>query len=277
MLTFKKYKIFLDEISASGTFSRTVESLADHSPRSGELFLKHDVETSLGRALKMAKIEADCGHKATYYIQGSLIRQKFVKQCIYEIKLLGHEVSIHYDVLDSNNGDMAKAIIEFEALLKVFDKMDCQVRSVCPHGNPTKLRSGWKSNKDFFKSSDVRQRFSKIIDIVVDFPKIFNEGVYFSDAGYRLRKIKNISDNDSSNTSAINDGEPIDLSQLKYEIHKNIGTVLSLHPHRFRNTALQLTLQNLLFLSLKRAYMLLKKFSAIKNLANKFHYLTRRF
>jgi len=241
-------------LSRLGLHSRTVESLQKTGPQKNDLFIKHDVEGRVKSALKIAKIEANAGHQATYYFQGDLLGLKKTQKCLKEIQKLGHEVSLHYDVLDANNGDYIAARKQFRGFLEDLHSHGCKVRSVCPHGNPTKIRSGWKSNKDFFKNSEVRKEFPEIIDIVVDFPQIFSGGRYISDAGFSLREIGRIATNDESNESAMNDGKPIkwiDIADITNSAH---GVVLSVHPHRFKESALSLSFEKKVFLVVKNIY-----------------------
>ena len=196
MLSLQEYEKFLAELNAAGVRSRTVASVKSIPPRVGTLILKHDVETNVKMAYLASKIEAKLNHKATYYIQGSLCRKRSVRKYMKKMHELGHEVTLHYDVLDSNNGDYILANKEFSELHGLFETLGIKISSVCPHGNPTKIREGWRSNKDFFRSEQIRAQYKHIIDIVVDFPTLFPRGTYLSDAGFSLRKIGDIANND---------------------------------------------------------------------------------
>lgn len=276
MITFKSYQHILRNLKDNGIRSRTVQSLHDRGPVRGELFIKHDVEARVDRALKMAEIEAAEGHMATYYFQGDLLKHNATKDCIQRVAELGHEATLHYDVLDANNGYFPIAIEQFKEFLDVFERLGCPVKTVCPHGNPTKMRDGWNSNKDFFRNSDVRLQFPEIIDIVVDFPRIFTEGSYLSDAGFTLRTIRNIDTNDKSNEHAMQDGVEIAWGNIAEVINASGGVVLSAHPHRFEKFGARLYLRKLVFFVLRKVYMKTKKLPFIPIIASKFHVLTRR-
>jgi hypothetical protein len=276
MITFKSYQQILRNLNDNGIRSRTVQSLHDRGPVRGELFIKHDVEARVDRALRMAEIEAAEGHRATYYFQGDLLQQKATKNCVRRVVELGHEATLHYDVLDANNGDFPTAIEQFTEFLNVFERLGCPVTTVCPHGNPTKIRFGWSSNKDFFRNSDVRLQFPEILDIVVDFTSIFAEGTYLSDAGFTLRTIGNIDTNDKSNESAMKDGVEIAWENITDAINASGGLILSAHPHRFEEVAARLYLRKLVFFALRKAYMTTKNLPFVPIIADKFHTLTRR-
>ena len=194
-----------------------------------------------------------------------------------KIQGLGHEATLHYDVLDANDGDYQKAISQFDGFLATLAEWNSPVLTVCPHGNPTKVRDGWKSNKDFFRSSEVRQRYPDLLDIVVDFPSLFPNGTYVSDAGFKLRVIGQIATNDKSNEAAIIDGKPIDWPQLTSLAQQSDGLVVSIHPHRLRPSALALYSKKYGFFLLKQGYMATKRIPLVKSIANKFHQQTRKF
>lgn len=65
------------------------------------VILRHDVDFSIQKALEMAKIENELGIKSTYFI---LLRTNFYNPFSYEniklineIKLLNHEIGLHFD------------------------------------------------------------------------------------------------------------------------------------------------------------------------------------
>ena len=57
--------------------------------------LRHDVDQKSPGALKMAKIEKDLGIKSTFYFRISTAEEKTIDK----IKLMGHEVSYHYETI----------------------------------------------------------------------------------------------------------------------------------------------------------------------------------
>ena len=77
------------------------EGLANHNGRP-QLFLRHDIDVSVKRALTLAEIEADCGVRATYmFIPNSrLYNIRNDRDTLLRIDSLGHEVALHFDVDD---------------------------------------------------------------------------------------------------------------------------------------------------------------------------------
>jgi hypothetical protein len=73
--------------------------LFDHDPLPGDLFLRHDVDLSLDAALRMARLEAEAGARATYFL---MTRSVFYnlgseegERAIAELRELGHAVGHH--------------------------------------------------------------------------------------------------------------------------------------------------------------------------------------
>ena len=199
MFVYKDWEIFCLKIKKLGIKSITAfDALKYSKTKENYVIIKHDVETNVKKALKLAYIENKFGLKATYYVQSYLLENEDNTRNLKKILNLGHEVTYHYDVLDSNNGNFQDAQIEFDKTLIEFEKLGMKVKTVCPHGNPVKKRSGWSSNKDFFRNKFIKTRYFEIADIVVNTEKfINNELIYISDAGFEWKKITDISNNDN--------------------------------------------------------------------------------
>ena len=100
--------------------------------------VKHDVEADMGKALEVARIERRHGISAVFYVHSFFLREIRASRQLMEITRLGHEVGYHYDVLDSNEGDMDAASREFVEAVTRFSELGIDIRSSCPHGNPLK-------------------------------------------------------------------------------------------------------------------------------------------
>jgi hypothetical protein len=276
MITFARYRQFLAELSSHGIHSLSVDRILARREFKGILCIKHDVESKVSLALKTAEIEHELGHSTTYYFQGSLLSQHQVADMVGYIAELGHEVAYHYDVLDACDGDFDAAFREFDRYKTILEEA-CgrQITTVCPHGNPTKVRDGWKSNKDFFRSDIVRQRYPDISDIVVDFERLLPNGLYISDAGFQLRKIEDITGNDVSNITAISDGISIDWSNMRRIVSENDGVLLSIHTHRLRKNKLALLILRARLSALRSVYLALKRIPFLESFIGKFYSLTR--
>lgn len=66
------------------------------------MFLRHDVDVSLERALDMARIEQEIGMPATYMILTKAelydFRLASSARCIRELQRYGHEIGLHFDI-----------------------------------------------------------------------------------------------------------------------------------------------------------------------------------
>ena len=88
------------------------------SPNRSVIIMRHDVDRKPENALRMAKLEANLGVKATYYFR--TIPKTFKPEIIKRIAGLGHEIGYHYECLAKNNGDCDEAINAFEKVCDVL-------------------------------------------------------------------------------------------------------------------------------------------------------------
>ena len=104
---------FVDE----GFVSRTHgEDLTAGSPEGKALLLRHDVDSNLGGALLLARVEADLGLRSTYFflppgdygslsnyygtvVDGRIVHSESFLEGMRELRDLGHELGIHNDFL----------------------------------------------------------------------------------------------------------------------------------------------------------------------------------
>ena len=264
--TFKKW----DEICffISQNFDTISAFQLKSNKVSNIIVIKHDVEDKPNNALRLAKIENKYGINATYYFQGDLVVDN--KKIIQEIKELGHEIGYHYDVMDSNEGEYSDAIIEFSDYLNIFNDIGIVIMSVCPHGNPLKIRSNWSSNKDFFRSKEVQEKYSNIFDLSCHLPKI-TKFSYISDAGYSWKLIDDFEENDRLKT---NDIQIKDIFETISNSNKPL--IISTHPHRWKKSLISNFLRKIIFTLSKKIAKKLYKISFLKRLINKFYYLARK-
>ena len=239
------------------------------------VIIKHDVETNVEKALKLASIENKYNIRATYYVQSYLIESIKNIKLLKEIHKLGHEVTYHYDTLDSNNGDFKLAELEFDKTLMKFKNLGMEVKTVCPHGNPIKERSGWSSNKDFFRNEVLNSKYSEIADIVINPEKFINkEMIYISDAGFGWKRIADISNNDK------NKSEDKELKGLNDVINliqdKSKSLIISAHPHRWGKYEISAFFHRNVFFTLRSTVRILTKIPFLNKFISKFYYLAKK-
>lgn len=106
------------------------------------LLLRHDIDVSLDRALRVARLEAEFGLSATYFIR---THSEFYSplttsstEIIREIVSLGHEIGYHYESKYLAGGGEAWACHMFSLDMQVLGAVAGQtVRVVSPH-SPTR-------------------------------------------------------------------------------------------------------------------------------------------
>ncbi len=95
--------------------------------------LRHDVDSHPERALRLARIEAAHGLRATYYFR--TVPGAFAPHVVRGVARLGHEVGYHYEVLAQTRGDIARARVLFrEELARLRALAPVDVASM--HGSP---------------------------------------------------------------------------------------------------------------------------------------------
>ena len=95
------------------------------------VILRHDIDSSIERALKFAALEQECGATSTYFV---LLRSDFYNVFspksiaqLAEIHQMGHEIGLHFDemaypAIIGNTAEVKKAILhEAKALESIID------------------------------------------------------------------------------------------------------------------------------------------------------------
>lgn len=99
------------DFSVAGLEARLLELLAagfrfstdfSDSGSNGFVFLRHDIDLSLARALTLAKLESKLGVQSTFFILVSSdfynVSSRDSKDTINEIKDSGHQIGLHFDI-----------------------------------------------------------------------------------------------------------------------------------------------------------------------------------
>ena len=239
------------------------------------LVLKHDVETDVKKAYKLACIEDKYGHKGTYYVQAYLLDDPTNIEILTRMQDMGHEISYHYDVMDSCKGDLDEAIKEFEENRIKFEKNGFLLKTLCQHGNPIVDRIGYTSNRDFFRSEKVRGLYPNLSDIMVNYKEVFStDYTYFSDAGRRFKMIFDPINNDIINSDEKNIVFK-DLDAVLFSL-KEENYIISVHPHRWTSSAVVYIIKTSFFKIIRFAAKTLAKIPFIKKFMSKYYYLAKK-
>lgn len=242
--TYSEWEGFCRALSKRGIYSTAACSVLE-SYRSNTsisirfLNLKHDVESHPEKALELAKLESKYGHHSTYYIQGALMTEANVR-IFKEIQGLGHEVSIHHEVMDLARGDLLSAIDIFESEIKRFESFGFKIITVCQHGNPVSEYE----NRDFFKSQLVQKKFHNIVDIMVNYGReIAQDYVYISDAGMSFNVILDPM-SPYSKSKLVGNSDDVLNFLLK---NPDRSFIVSAHPHRYNRYSYIATIHKIVF------------------------------
>jgi hypothetical protein len=162
-------------------FSETHEyvTFSEHQNKSANeaiILLRHDIDFSLKYALETATIEADLGIKATYFLLFSSHFYNILDEdnihIVRQIKELGHEIGLHYDLGVIEKGNKKSPISLLNAQANILGELaDCPVKSVAMH-HPA------SSGKDIFRDTN----FINVYD-----DKFVKEMAYFSDSAMAWR------------------------------------------------------------------------------------------
>jgi hypothetical protein len=196
---------------------------------------------------------------------------------LQQMQQMGHEISYHHDVMDSNKGNLECAIEEFERNRTLFEQSGFAIKTVCQHGNPILERKGYSSNRDFFRSNRVQTLYPEIADIMVDFPEKYETSYrYFSDAGRVFQQIYDPINNDIKKSDDQN--IPYEnMDALHMGLNREEGNIISTHPHRWTSSAVEQVIQRCVFKILKGTAKVLIRVPFMKKIISRFYYLAKKF
>lgn len=277
IFTYFAWEQFCKSIAENDIMSVTAKSLLSDGTRgillkSRWVNLKHDVESTPTKALRIAQIEAKYGHKATYYVQ-SYLMIKENQQLFKEIQDLGHEVTYHHDVMDGSKGNIDDALVIFNENLNNFEQLGFMVETVCQHGNPMTDFD----NRDFFKNAIVQSRYPQMADIMVNFKELLRQDyVYVSDVGMSFKIVNdpyNIGNNPNNPYSVLGN-----LNNVLYEInaHPETNYIISSHPHRYYQSAFVAWLKRAFFNTIRGIANVLFKIPGLKKFLFRFNFISKK-
>lgn len=272
IFVFRAWETFCSDLKEKGILSVPAKEVAARQEHF--LVLKHDIENTVSRAYRLAEIEHRYGHRGTYYAHAYLLDDPKNVELLRKMQKMGHEISYHYDVMDSNHGDIDGAIQEFEGNRQRFEAFGFPVVTVCQHGNPVVERVGYTSNRDFFRSQRVQNLYPGIADIMVDYPQKYGtEYAYFSDAGRKFQLIYDPLHNDIINSDDKN--VPYgDLNALLEALPAK--AIISTHPHRWTDSAASYLVKEKAFQVIKGTAKLAMKVPGVKKIMSRYYYLAKK-
>ena len=274
IFVYKKWDAFCKKLANAGLHS--IPAAEVYGREKGYLVLKHDVETDVSKAYELARIEQQYGHRGSYYVQAYLLDKKENVTLLRQMQEMGHEVSYHYDVMDSCKGDLDRAIEEFETNRKRFEANGFSLQTLCQHGNPVVERIGYTSNRDFFRSERVRSLYPELSDIMVNFAEAHQtDYVYYSDAG---RQFKMIYDPQTNDIVSSDDKNIVykDTDALPDACLQNERCIISTHPHRWTASAFKYCIKTAVFKVVRCIAKLMAKIPFFKKIMSRYYYLAKK-
>lgn len=172
--TLRKYLHFCEILKSLSCPILAVEDFMAHDHLDGFcIILRHDVDRRLPAAIRMAKLEAELGIRASYYVR--MTPGIFKPSALKQLASLGHEIGYHYEVLPKAKGNLTKAIEIFEAELKALREV-VSVSTISMHGRPL---SRWNS-LDLWKAYDFTDYdVNAETSLSINYANIY----YFTDTG----------------------------------------------------------------------------------------------
>ena len=274
IFTYNRWEEFCKRLAVKGVKSIPTREILTST--ANYVVLKHDVETNVPKAYRLAAIEHKYGHKGSYYVQAYLMHDEKNILMLREMQEMGHEISYHYDVMDSNKGDLDKAIKEFADNKQIFEKNGFGISTVCQHGNPVVERVGYTSNRDFFRSERVRALYPNITDVMVNLKSdVPTDFVYYSDAGRVFKMIYDPLTNDIVNSDDKNIAYQ-NLNELIEALDFSKGIIISTHPHRWCSSAAGYLLKTYLFKTVRAVAKMVMYVPGVKKIMSRYYYLAKK-
>jgi hypothetical protein len=191
--------------------------------------LRHDVDRWPKRALQMAKVEEHMGIHSTYYFRAKSCA--FNPEIIRGIALLGHEVGYHYECLSDANGDISRALENFENNLEKFREI-APIKTISMHGRPLSPFD----NRDMWRNPEnhrlLLEKYGILGEVYLDID--YKEIAYINDTGRNWTSSKsNIRDKIESNIKLdFENGQEL-RNYLESNPHSRM--VFQVHPERWSN------------------------------------------
>ena len=140
----------------------------------GERFIiwRHDVDCSMHRAHALARIEADAGVKATYFVllhseMYNLLEQS-ISRLVREIAAMGHTIGLHLDTgyHDVRHEDELPGVIAWEAA--ILERVSGQPVTAFSFHNPTARELAWQRDQYAARYNAYAARFQSTVGYVSD-------------------------------------------------------------------------------------------------------------
>lgn len=177
--TYEGYKELVGTLKVAGYRFTNYQDYGQY-PRC--VILRHDIDNNIGKAVKLAELEAELGVRSTYFV---LMTSDFYNPAsknslegLQHIQQLGHEIGLHFDEMAYNHLEDVPSAIQREARI-LTDIIGLPITTVSMHRpSPKTLEADYSIpgiinsyGKVFFKDfkylSDSRRRWREpVLDII---------------------------------------------------------------------------------------------------------------
>jgi hypothetical protein len=188
--TYGEYARFLDRLDGRG-----VVPMREFARGDGDLALRHDVDSRLDSALEVARLEAERGLRATYFVlhTAPYWREASLLPRLRRLQELGHEVGLHNDLVTLQ---LVEGRDAGEMLGRELERLrggGIDIVGTAAHGSPWCHRLGFHNNYVFagwdepqpgFPNRDVPQKLDPA-EFGLEYEAYHvPRDVYFSDSSF---------------------------------------------------------------------------------------------
>ncbi len=164
--TYEHYCFCLRQARDKGYYVTSFQEAESISQNKPLIILRHDIDSSLPRALNMARIEKEHGVRATYFVRVHASSYNVFEYNTYkalkEIHSLGHEIGLHFEAIDFgfiNGEDPREVFLREKKVLELA--LDISIVSAAAHGEHSP--AGPSHNRSFFKGTGMSKRQAGIL------------------------------------------------------------------------------------------------------------------
>ena len=235
--TLNKYRQLCEALKKLSCPILTVRDFVNQNqPHEFLIVMRHDVDRMLPAAIRMAKLEAEFGIPATYYVR--MTRNVFQPDAIKSLLHCGHEIGYHYEVLSKAQGNLSKSIDMFAAEINALREI-VPVATISMHGSPLKK---W-NNLDLWDTFDFSDyQIIAETSLSINYTNIY----YFTDTGRKWNA------NRSNLRDRVNSKKPSETiattDQLISFINKKYTSpvFINIHPNRWAASCADFLISNML-------------------------------
>ena len=223
MIAFRlrNYVWLLASLARAGySFAPVRELFTD--PAAPTIYLRHDVDRLVWRAVRMARAEHTAGIRSTYYFRCSAPGE-FPEEAIRNVAELGHEIGLHYETVVQARGDLNSAKELFLSQLARLRQFG-DVATVAAHGSPlSKWENGSIVDPSFLRTAQLLGDAALVPDGI--------PALYITDTGGNFGSALNRRDH----TNAPQWDTPSNCSDLAANLRPSEKpyVILNCHPERW--------------------------------------------